>query len=159
MNLDIKALRSQLGAFLSNRRRQMGRTDEEVGQFVGVTASTIRGVETGRFACDVDLLLKLCAALEIKPIFAPLEEIGKGSFSTLFKDPDFLFAPDSKSGELYLLHRSHPACLIHIIQTTPVVFRIVDNYSDLDADELAIHPFLEKAKQFYKDHAIEDTEN
>lgn len=76
MNENIKSARVQLGQFIQERRLQMGRTAEELGSFVGVTANTIKGVETGRFPCDVDLLLQICAALELKPIFAALGSVG-----------------------------------------------------------------------------------
>lgn len=153
MNEKIKTARVQLGQFIKDRRLQMGRTAEELGTFVGVTANTIKGIETGRFACDVDLLLSICAALELKPIFAALEELSQGTMSNLPEGPAFLLAPDHQAGELYLLHRRHPACLIHVVQTNPATFRIVDNYSDLSPDELAIDPFLEDAKKFFKDYA------
>lgn len=153
MDEKIKTARVQLGQFIKERRLQLGRTAQELGEFVGVTANTIKGVETGRFACDVDLLLSICAALDVKPIFAPLEELGGGAMSTLPEGPAFILAPDHQAGELYILHRGHPACLIHVVQTNPATFRIVDNYSDLDPEELAIHPFLEDAKTFFKNYA------
>jgi hypothetical protein len=35
-----------------------------------------------------------------------------------------------------------------VVQTTPVTFRIVDLYDDIDRDLLMMHPFLEEAKKF-----------
>lgn len=158
MNIDVKQLRKQIGRFLAERRMQMGHSAEELGQFIGVTANTIKGIETGRFALDIDLLLKLCGALEIKPFFAPLELIGSGTLSSLpVTDQLFLMAPDHVNNELYLLHRGHPACLIQVVMTTPTTFRIVDNYSNLSAEELALHPFIEEAEKFFKSY-VESTD-
>lgn len=63
----------------------------------------------------------------------------------------FLFAPDHENNELYILHREFPACLIHVIQITPVTFQIVDLYDDIDGPELLKHPFLEEAKKFWRE--------
>jgi len=78
-NDKIKAARHQLGRFFQDRRMQMGRTAAELADHLEVSAETVKGVETGRFACDVDLLFKFCEALEIKPFFAPHEEIKMSS--------------------------------------------------------------------------------
>jgi hypothetical protein len=64
----------------------------------------------------------------------------------------FLFAPDHEGKELYILHREFPACLIQVIQSTPVTFRIVDLYDEINQDELLRHPFLEDAKKFWREH-------
>jgi hypothetical protein len=49
-----------------------------VAKHLGITANTLKGIETGRFAWDIDLHLLICQALEIKPYFThalnPLEE-------------------------------------------------------------------------------------
>jgi hypothetical protein len=63
----------------------------------------------------------------------------------------FLFAPDHEANELYILHREFPACLIQVVQTTPVTFRIVDLYDDIEQSELIEHPFFEEAKRFWKE--------
>lgn len=66
--------------------------------------------------------------------------------------PKFLFSVDHQAGELYILHRAFPACLIQVVQTVPATFRIVDLYSDIENDELLAHPFLEDAKLFWKEY-------
>lgn len=63
----------------------------------------------------------------------------------------FLLAVDQENNELFILHREFPACLIQIVQTTPVTFRIVDLYDDIDDDSLVNHPFFDEAKKFWKD--------
>lgn len=150
MSEKIKAARQQLGGFFKERRLQMGRTTQELADFVGISVNTLNGIESGRFAWDVDLNNRLCAALEIKPFFAPLELIGGGTLPSSDPSGKFLFAPDDQ--DLFILHRQFPACLIQILQTTPVTFRIVDLYDKIDESELVMHPFLEEAKKFWRDH-------
>lgn len=64
----------------------------------------------------------------------------------------FLFAPDHENKELYILHREFPACLIQVVQTTPVTFRIVDLYDDIEQDDLLKHPFLAEAQKFWREY-------
>jgi S-adenosylmethionine hydrolase len=69
-------------------------------------------------------------------------------------EPKFLLAPDYKTNELYILHRQYPACLIHVIQTIPVTFKIIDLYDEIESEELLKCSFLEDAKTFFKEYAI-----
>lgn len=63
----------------------------------------------------------------------------------------FLLAVDRENNDLFILHREFPACLIQIIQTTPVTFRVVDLYDDIADHELLKHPFFEEAKTFWRE--------
>jgi hypothetical protein len=64
----------------------------------------------------------------------------------------FLLSIDPEAGELYILHRQFPACLIHVVQTTPLTFRIVDLYDNIEESELLKHPFLDDAKKYFKNY-------
>lgn len=70
----IKAARQQLGSFFKNRREEMGHDLELVARTVEITSNSLKGIESGRFAWDIDLHHRLCAALEIKPYFSTTEE-------------------------------------------------------------------------------------
>ena len=78
MDEKIKAARQQLGRFFQERREEMGFDRKALAIFVGISAETIKGIETGRFAWDIDMHLRICQALEIKPYFSvtknPVEE-------------------------------------------------------------------------------------
>ena len=74
MTDDIKAARKQLGAFFKKRREEMGQTVESVAAFLEITPNTVQGIESGRFAWDVDLQHRICAALEIKPYYAVADD-------------------------------------------------------------------------------------
>lgn len=151
MNDKIKAARVALGGFIKERRKQMGVSQEELGTAVGVTGNTINGIETGRFAMDIDLQFRIYATLGIKPYYVPVEEIATPTNRDNHKGK-FLFAPDHETNELYILHRHYPACLIQVIQTLPVTFRIVDLYDEIEESLLVTHPFMGQAKAFWKNH-------
>ena len=59
--------------------------------------------------------LKFCEALEIKPFFAPLEEINPAPEPSA---DAFLISVDAANKQLYILHRHFPACLVHVAGTT-----------------------------------------
>lgn len=65
----IRTARKELGRFFAEKREAMGRTQEELALYVGISPNTLRGIEAGRFAWDIDMNHRLCAALEIKPYF------------------------------------------------------------------------------------------
>lgn len=150
MNEKHKAARIALGRYFAERRKQMGHTMQELANHLGISAETVKGVESGRFAYDIDFLFRFCEALEIKPFFSLLEEIGKRSAPTPSGEK-FLLCPDEGKKQLYILHREFPACLILVVQTVPVMFKIVDLYDDIDEGDLATHPFLEEAKAFWRE--------
>ncbi|WP_147313820.1 helix-turn-helix domain-containing protein [Deminuibacter soli] len=77
---EIKTARAQLGAFFRQRREEMGIPIEVLGDFLGVTANTINGIETGRFAWDIDIHLRLCQAMEIKPYFSTTKPPGSEDY-------------------------------------------------------------------------------
>lgn len=89
MDNKIKSARVQLGQFFKQRREEMGIDQKTLGAHLGVTAQTINGIETGRFAWDIDLQHRLCAALEIKPYFSATQEPGTEDYRTRKEDdPD-----------------------------------------------------------------------
>ena len=48
--------------------------------------------------------------------------------------PKFLLCVDRQKNELYILHRLYPACLIQVIQETPIRFVIQDLYDKEDIE-------------------------
>lgn len=80
MEEKIKAARKQLGGFLKQRREQLGLTTDELGGLVGFTGNTIRGVESGRFAMDIDMQFKIYQALGIKPYFSFQDQPPEGDY-------------------------------------------------------------------------------
>ena len=138
----------QIGEFLSRRRNQMGRTRQELADFLALDIQTIEQVENGSNH-SIDILLQVCEALEIKPFFVPLEETKSLRSNGTDLIHPFLFCPDQRNEELFILHRNFPACLIQVVQSQPASFRIIEVYDDIEEEELIIHPFLQKAKEFY----------
>ena len=148
--------RRNLGGFLAARRRQMGRTRQELADHLGISEKTIKAIEEGFFNYGIDQLLKLCEALEIKPFFAPLEEIKPAPEPSA---DAFLISVDAANKQLYILHRHFPACLIHVAGTTPAAFRVVEVYDNISQEELATHPFMAELKAFYKRFASAHNSN
>lgn len=85
-NDKIKSARVQLGGFFRERRQEMGVTVEMLSEFIGITPNTIRGIETGRFAWDIDLHFKICQALAIKPYFSHDTSPGEEDYNTRLED-------------------------------------------------------------------------
>lgn len=79
MRNKIKAARQQLGRFFQERREEMGHDRKALAAFLGLTEETIKGIETGRFAWDIDMHLRICQALEIKPCFSTISLQHKSS--------------------------------------------------------------------------------
>ena len=67
--------RQKLGLFFSERRKEMGRSCEEVAKFIGISENTMLRIEAGLFNYDIMLLFKICEALEIKPFFVLSEQV------------------------------------------------------------------------------------
>jgi DNA-binding XRE family transcriptional regulator len=86
MENKFKTARIELGQFFKARREEMGIDQEALGASLGVTANTIQGIETGRFAWDIDLQHRLCAALEIKPYFSVSQLPDSEDFRTRKED-------------------------------------------------------------------------
>lgn len=149
-NSKIKAAREKLGGILSQRRKQMGITQGQLAEHIGMPIATIQGIENGKFIAGIDQILQVCAALELETTFIPLEQIRKGTLLDMDGKAKFLFAPDADKGELFILHRQFPACLIQVIQTTPVTFRAVDLYDNIEEADLLVHPFWEEVKEFWR---------
>lgn len=74
MHEKIKAARVALGGFIKERREEMDIPASILGEFVGVTDNTIKGIESGRFAMDIDLQFKIFQALEIKPYYSTTKD-------------------------------------------------------------------------------------
>lgn len=65
MENEIRAARKQLGGFFKDRREAMGVSQDDMATHLGITANTVKGIESGRFAWDVDLHIKICKLLKI----------------------------------------------------------------------------------------------
>lgn len=65
-NIEIITARKQLGGFFKARREEMGIPVEVLAEFAGISANTLNRVESGAFAWDVDLHIKICEFLKIE---------------------------------------------------------------------------------------------
>lgn len=142
MNDKIKSAREQIGRFFQERREEMGRTQKELADFLGVTENTVKGIETGRFAWDIDLQHRICQALEIKPYFSAIQAPGTEDYRNRREDD-----PDRYHG-FYITENLllYPDQLAIIKLTSPrlfVRFNYGDSYFISFEDWKANHTVLE----------------
>lgn len=121
----IKEARKQLGLFFMNRRKEMGHSLNELAEYLGISANTLHGIETGRFAWDIDLHLRICQALEIKPYFSVTLPPDEQDY-TLRKDDDparyhGYYLADNEllyPGQIAVIKLSDPRVFVRIMDTT-----------------------------------------
>lgn len=64
----------------------------------------------------------------------------------------FLLCIDRKENEMFILHREYPACLIQVVQETPVRFVVQDLYDEMeDPNDILKMPFVQEAKNYFND--------
>lgn len=66
MTEKIKTARQMLGRFFQERREDLKLSRHALAKRLGISEETVRGVESGRFAWDIDLHLRICKALGIR---------------------------------------------------------------------------------------------
>lgn len=141
-NEKIKAARLQLGRFFQERREEMGHSQEILSRHLGITANTMNGIETGRFAWDIDLHLQICQALEIKPYFSATNLTGEEDYK-LRKEDDperyhGFYCADNLllyPGELAIIKLTHPRLFVR--------FNYADSYFSSYEDWVANHTDLQ----------------
>jgi DNA-binding XRE family transcriptional regulator len=151
----IRLNREKLGLFFASRRKEMGHTIEDAAAHIGISANTLRRIEAGKFPWDIDLHNKICESYELKPFLVPLEFLKADPY----QHPKFLFCPYEGSNTLFILHRDFPQCLIEVIQTMPVSFKIKDIYALSDEEEIVRLGIIEKVKMFFHEHVIKGKKN
>lgn len=70
-----KELRTNIGQSLKDRRESLGLTVEEISGQLGISVNTMKGIESGRFAWDIDLHVRLCELLKADPCGQPGKEL------------------------------------------------------------------------------------
>jgi transcriptional regulator with XRE-family HTH domain len=135
--------------FLAAKAKKLNLSTYKLGEMVGMAQNNIWRVLDKQHAPGLPTLMRIADALEVDIVavnrmdnLEPSEEIIK---------PKFLLSVDQEAGELYILHRPWPSCLIQIVQEIPVRFVVQDLYDDIEnpADILNM-PFVEEAKEFYR---------
>ena len=66
MNEKIKTARQMLGRFFQERREDLKMSRSALANRLVISEETIKGVETGRFAWNIDLHLRICEVLKIR---------------------------------------------------------------------------------------------
>ena len=55
------------GRQIAKRRKVLNLTQEEIADKAGVTTTHVRNIERAHTRCSIDVMCKLCAALEVTP--------------------------------------------------------------------------------------------
>lgn len=121
----IKTARQQLGQFFKERREEIGHDAQTVAEHLGISENTLKGIENGRFAWDIDLQHRLCQALEIKPYFSATSPPDREDYSLRQEDDPQRYHGFYCADNLLL----HPDELIVIKLTDPRLF-VRFNYTD-----------------------------
>lgn len=144
-NDKVKGALRELSAFIISRCRQMGISSEALAKHTGLDTSIDTDVISDLSVRD---LLNVCAALEIQPLFVPLELLQKGTIPTGGDPGPFMLAPSPSGDELYILSRHSPRCLIRVVPTVPVAFSIVDRYDHFHPDDIITTDFWDRVRAF-----------
>lgn len=118
MSDTIKAARIVLGQMFRDRREGLGLAPEILAGAVGITVNTVKGIETARFAWDIDTYLRMCQALSIKPYFAPINDHAASFMSRPADDIEryhgFYTANNEElyPGQLAIVKLTHPRLFI-----------------------------------------------
>ena len=122
-------------------------TPGKISEITGYDRSNILRVLRGQYAPTLDVLNNIAAAIGYTVAFTNTDTINATVEGV---EPKFLFCPDHKNNELYILHRNFPSCLIWVKQEMPVRFIILDLYDDLENEaDILNMPFIQEAKEFF----------
>jgi transcriptional regulator with XRE-family HTH domain len=137
---------------LAAKAKKLNISTYKLGEMVGMKQNNLWRVLDKQHPPGLPTLLKIADALEIDIV--PINRMVNQKLPDEHIKPKFLLSVDQAAGELYILHRQWPSCLIHIVQEIPVRFVVQDLYDDIDnpADILNM-PFVEEAKEFYRSTA------
>lgn len=140
--------RIALMQYLNKLRIDKGITQEELANITGFERSNINRMMFAKYSPTLDNFITIADALGYQ--VSILEKSAKPETPRTGSEPQFMLCPDHTNGELYILHRHFPACLIWVKQETPVRFIIQDLYDDVhDVNDLLTMQFVQKAKDFY----------
>jgi len=146
-----KELRNRLLSYIKNFAQKNGITQEKIAERTGFSSNNVSRMLQGRYTPTLDNFIRLAESIdhnvELLKSFTPESIENSGIL------PKFMFTVDPLNNELYILHRQFPACLIHIVQETPVRLIIEDIYDEMGnpADILTM-PFIEEAKSFWRSY-------
>jgi transcriptional regulator with XRE-family HTH domain len=129
-------------------------TQAQIAEQTGYIQPNISRILSGQYSPSLDILTNIANAAGYDVAFVN-QDLNTGPAPEIIS-PKFMLTLDMKNKELYILHRQWPSCLIWVKQEIPVRFIIQDLYDDVDnpADIIGM-PFVEEAKQFFRDNATE----
>lgn len=81
----MSELLDQIGERLSERRKQLRMSQDELAEKADVSAQTISAAELGKKALRSDNVIKICDALEVSTDYLLLGKVGGNDYAYLFE--------------------------------------------------------------------------
>jgi len=136
--------------FLHQEAKNKGITQEQIAERSGFIKSNVNRMLNYRYSPTLENFLILAESIGVR---IELHSETDATFSPTrnIETPVFMFVPNEKNKELYILHTKTPACLIKVVQTLPATFLITDLFEKLDPETENV--LINKAKTFYFEHA------
>lgn len=150
MQNNHKKAGEQLMRFLLDEAKKKGLTTHAIADKSGFDQPHVWRMLNAKYLPNLENFLKLAEAVGVRlelhsespaPDFAAIRNVDT---------PRFLFAPDQSGKQLYILHTHTPACLIKVVQKTPVQLVVVENYEPI-SDDLA--DLIQDAYTFFIENA------
>jgi len=135
--------------FLHQEAKNKGITQEQIAERSGFIKSNVNRMLNYRYSPTLENFLILADSIGIR---IELHSETDATFSPTrnIETPVFMFVPNEKNKELYILHTKSPACLVRVVQTIPAQFIITDLFEELTPEtEIEV---LSKAKLFYQNY-------
>ena len=147
-----KEKRTRLMQYLKQLFQSHNITQDEAAEETGFTQNNISRMLSGKYSPSLDNLVRLAEVAGYDVAFVKMNE--NTSVDNDMIVPKFMITVDTNSNRLYILHRQFPACLIEVVQQTPMRFVVQDLYDAMSnpADILNM-PFVEEAKAFFRNYA------
>lgn len=146
------AARMLLG-FLKQTAKENGITENIISIKSGFIQPNVNRMFSGKYMPTLDNFIRLGEAVGVRvELHGP--EVQTTAKIRNLEVPKFLFSPDFKSKQLYIIHTHFPACLIKVVQTMPASFEILENFDN--SDDFA--EVLIEARDFFRDQSIHNDE-
>lgn len=147
-----EAARMLLG-FLKQIAREKGMTEVQISETSGFIRPNVNRMFSGKYMPTLDNFIRLGDAVGVRLELHGPEDTTEAQVRNV-NIPKFLFSPDVKTRELYIVHTHYPACLIKVVQTMPAQFEVLQNFDNSDD----FSEVLNDAREFFRNQAIQNNE-
>lgn len=137
--------------FLKQIAREKGLTEIKISEKSGFIQPNVNRMFSGKYMPTLDNFIRLGEAIGVRVELHGPEEITQAQVRNV-NIPKFLFSPDAKTKQLYIIHTHFPSCLIKVVQTIPAQFEVLQNFDNTDD----FSEVLIEAREFFRSQAIQN---